>query len=182
MRLPESAVLALVLAVAAVIAAGCYTGPETQDEGPPRLGSGAPIIEENFLHQGERQPRRESVRVRDPISAGSVVTVRIRNLGNPTTGNIDPAVLNLGAGLSNSITMPSNAGAYTLFMRSDSTLATTPDPGGLTSLPIPAGGDTALEFTGSVPTLILSGIWRYELNLTTAGGISNILFSIDAES
>ena len=155
-------------------AAGCYDGAPTVADVPPQQSAGRILLQQQFLHDGARRAVRQSVEVRDPLSANSNLELRLRNLGNPTTGDIARSVVNLGAAIEGSIVLPTDRGPLTLFLRSDGTLADTPQEGPLVTLPIPAGGEEALVFRATLQPLVLAGIYRFALDITTDEGSSNI--------
>ena len=162
----------------AAFAAGCADASEEDIEGPEAAGPGRQLLVVDYSLVGARQPVHDSQQVADPVSGGSSVSVRLRNLGDPASGNFYAATVNIGAGAAADIVLPAASGALKLYLQRDRTMALVPDIGQMVAFEIPSVEDGPVEFTAQVERLVLAGVYRLDLDITTTGGPATIEVSV----
>ncbi len=173
--------LAALLVGLAGWAVACADASEEDLEGPDPAGPGRQVSVVTYTVGGARQRVHDSQQVVDPVSGGSMISVRLRNLGDAASGNFYPATVNVGAGAENDIVLPSDRGPLTLYLQRDGTLGLVPDIRQLVPMEIPAVEDGPVEFKAQVEPLILAGVYRFEFDITTNGGPATIEVSVAVE-
>lgn len=171
--------LPLLLSLAFVTAA-CFNGPTPEAEGPAPAGSGREVLRREYAVD-QRVTLRETAQVPDPVSGGSKLYVRFRNLGDASSGEFHPASLLVGAGALGEVQLPTDGGVRRLYLHPDGSLQSEAPTEPATEMAIPAVDAGALAFSTETETLVLSGTYRFELDVNAPSGATSIEVTVAAE-
>lgn len=171
--------LFLLLGVA-LVATGCFNGPTPETEGPGGAGPGREVLRREYAID-RRVTLREQAQVPDPVSGGSTLSIRFRNLGDATSGELHPATILVGAGALGEVLLPTDGGVRRFYLHADGTLRREAPDEPSVELPIPAVGETALSFSIETEALVLSGTYKFEFDLNAPQGPTSVELAVAAE-
>ena len=171
--------ISLLLCIA-FLAVGCFNGPTPEAEGPSPAGPGREVLRREYIVD-QRLTLREQAQVPDPVSGGSRLTLRFRNLGDPASGELHPASLLVGAGSLGAMLLPTDGGVRRLYLHADGTLRSDAPEEPATEMTIPAVDAGVLAFTTDTDALVLSGTYKFELDFNAPSGQTSVEVTVAAE-
>lgn len=117
----------------------------------------------------------------DPVSGGSRLSLRFRNLGDSASGDLRPATLLVGAGVLGQVLLPTDGGVRRLYLHADGTLQGEPPTEPATEMAVPAVDGGTLAFSTETEGLVLSGTYKFEMDLNAPSGATTVEVTVAAE-